>query len=137
MATYFFAMDSEFYTGTDDNGQPKDTILKIGESFALHNESGTGAFFVTKREQGVVLEMERFKDYWDTKSPGNVSKLVIAPIKENATRVAALLSGDIDFISPVPPQDFARIHKDDKVKLVTISGGRIITFQMNQNRVEA
>ncbi len=137
MATYFFAMDSEFYTGTDTNGQPKDTILKIGESFALNNESGTGAFFVTKREHGIVLEMERFKDYWDTKSPGNVSKLIIAPIKENATRVAALLSGDVDFISPVPPQDFRRIHKDDKVKLVTISGGRIITLQMNQNRVEA
>ena len=137
MATYFFAMDSEFYTGTDANGQPKDAVLKIGESFALNNESGTGAFIVTKRELGVVLEMERFKDYWDTKSPGNVTTFILTPIKENATRVAALLSGDVDFISPVPPQDFERIQKDDKVKLVTINGGRIITFQMNQNRVEA
>jgi peptide/nickel transport system substrate-binding protein len=137
MATYFFAMDSKFYTGTDANGQPKDTILKIGESFAQNNESGTGPYVVTKREHGVVLEMDRFKEYWDTKSPGNVSHLIINPIKENATRVAALLSGDVDFISPVPPQDFRRIHSDDKVKLVTISGGRIITFQMNQNRVEA
>ncbi len=137
MATYFFAMDSEFYTGTDANGQPKDTILKVGESFALNNESGTGAFVVTKREHNIVLEMERFADYWDTKSPGNVDKLVLTPIKENATRVAALLSGDVDFISPVPPQDFKRIGSDGKVKLVTISGGRIITFQMNQDRVEA
>jgi len=137
MSTYFFAMDSEFYTGTDANGQPKDTILKIGESFALNNESGTGAYVVTKREHGVVLEMDRFKDYWDAKSPGNVDKFILTPIKENATRVAALLSGDVDFISPVPPQDFKRIDSDGKVKLVTISGGRIITFQMNPNRVEA
>ncbi len=137
MATYFFAMDSKFYTGTDENGQPKDTILKIGESFALNHESGTGAYVVTRREHGVVLEMERFKDYWDTKSPGNVTRLLLTPIKENATRVAALLAGDVDFISPVPPQDFKRIQSDDKVKLVTQSGGRIITFQMNPNRVEA
>jgi peptide/nickel transport system substrate-binding protein len=33
--------------------------------------------------------------------------------------VAALLSGDVDFISPVPPQDFNRIEKDAKLKLVT------------------
>lgn len=137
MATYFFAMDSEFYSGNDASGQPKDTILKIGDSFALNNESGTGPFFVTKREHGLVLEMERFKDYWDTKSPGNVTKFTLVPIKENATRVAALLSGGVDFISPVPPQDFKRVESDDKVKLVTINGGRIITFQMNPNRVEA
>jgi peptide/nickel transport system substrate-binding protein len=65
MATYFFAMDSKFYTGTDSNGQPKDMILKIGESFALNNASGTGPFIVTKREHNVILEMERNKNYWD------------------------------------------------------------------------
>ena len=137
MATYFFPMDSKFYEGTDANGQPKDMLLKIGESFALNNLSATGAFRVTKREHTVVLELERFKDYWDTKSPGNVSKIVLTPIKEAATRVAALLSGDVDYISPVPPQDFRRIHADDKVKLVAIPGSRIITFQMSQKRVEA
>ena len=36
--------------------------------------------------------------------------------------------------TPVPPQDFQRIEKDSKVKLVTYSGGRIITVQMNQKR---
>ncbi len=137
MATYFFAMDSEFYTGKDANEQPKDAILKVGESFALNNASGTGPFVVTRRQHNVVLEMERFAHYWDTASPGNVTQFILTPIKENATRVAALLSGDVDFISPVPPQDFARIDSDSKVKLVTISGGRIITFQMNQERVEA
>jgi len=137
MATYFFAMDSEFYTGTDKNGQPKDMILKVGESFALNNESGTGPFVVTKRQHNVVLEMDRFKDYWDTDSPGNVTKFILTPIKENATRVAALLSGDVDFIVPVPPQDFARLERDDDLKLVLINGGRIITFQMNQNRNKA
>jgi peptide/nickel transport system substrate-binding protein len=137
MATYFFAMDSEFYTGTDENGQPKDTILKIGESFALNNVSGTGPFIVTNRQHNVVLEMKRFADYWDKDSPGNVTEFILTPIKENATRVAALLSGGVDFISPVPPQDFARIESDDDVKLITANSGRVITFQMNPDRVEA
>jgi len=134
MATYIFPLDSKFYSGTDDTGQPKDAVVKVGPSFALHNESGTGPYKVIEWEQGAKYVFERFADYWDKKSPGNVDKIVLTPIKEDATRVAALLSGDVDFISPVPPQDFQRIRKDDKVKLVTYSGGRIITIQLNQKR---
>ena len=134
MCTYIFPMDSEFYSGTDETGQPKDAIVKIGPSFALQHESGAGPYRVTYREHGVRLEMERFADYWDTASPGNVDKIILTPIKEDATRVAALLSGDVDFISPVPPQDFKRIERDPKVNLFTYPGGRIITVQLNQKR---
>ncbi len=134
MATYIFPLDSKFYTGTDSTGQPKDAVVKIGPSFALHNESGTGPFRVVEWEQGARYVFERFADYWDKKSPGNVSKIILTPIKEEATRVAALLSGDVDFISPVPPQDFQRVRRDDNVKLVTYPGGRIITVQLNQKR---
>jgi peptide/nickel transport system substrate-binding protein len=136
MATYIFPMDSKFYTGTDENGQPKDRIDKTAPTFAKLNESGTGAFTVTKRDQGVVMEFTRFADYWDTNT-GNVEKLVLTPIKTEATRVAALLSGEADVIAPVPPQDFKRIRGNESTKLVTLNGGRIITFQMNQERVEA
>ncbi|RLB28086.1 MAG: ABC transporter substrate-binding protein, partial [Deltaproteobacteria bacterium] len=40
MATYIFPLDSKFYTGTDETGQPKDAVVKIGPCFALKNESG-------------------------------------------------------------------------------------------------
>jgi peptide/nickel transport system substrate-binding protein len=136
-ATYIFPMDSAFYTGTDDKGKPKDQIVKAGDSFASRNISGTGPFKVTSREQGVKVEFERNADYWDTASKGNVSKIVLTPIKEDPTRVAALLSGDVDFIAPVPPNDHKRIADSDKVDLITMGGTRIITFQMNQERVEA
>ena len=134
MATYIFPLDSRFYSGKDASGQPKDAVVKIGPSFALKNESGTGPYRVTHWEQGAKYIFERFADYWDKKSPGNVSKIILTPIKEDATRVAALLSGDVGFITPVPPQDFQRIRKDKNVKLVTWSGGRIITVQLNQKR---
>jgi len=133
-ATYIFPMDSKFYTGFDANGKSKDAIVKHGDAFASTHASGTGPFVITNREQGVRVDFERFKDYWDTNSPGNVDKIVFTPIKEGPTRVAALLSGDVDFIAPVPPADLDRIDKDANTDLVTMSGTRIITLQLNQER---
>jgi peptide/nickel transport system substrate-binding protein len=50
MATYIFPMDKAFYTGTDDNGEPKDALVKHGSTFASTNASGTGPFVVRTRE---------------------------------------------------------------------------------------
>ena len=133
-ATYIFPLDSEFYSGNDARGRDKGEIVKHGDSFASTNISCTGPFTVTSREQGIKVVFDRFADYWDAASPGNVERIVLTPIKEAPTRVAALLSGDIDFAAPIPPTDLARIDASDKVDLVTMSGTRIITFQMNQKR---
>lgn len=135
-ATYIFPMDSKFYSGQDENGKDKAELVKHGDSFASRQLSGTGPFVVTSREQGVKVEFARFADYWDTSSPGNVDNITLTPIKEDATRVAALLSGDVDFIAPVAPTDHSLIEKNDKADLITMAGTRIITFQMNQERRE-
>ncbi len=135
-ATYIFPMDSKFYTGKTDAGKDKSEIVKDGASFASTNSSGTGPYTVKSREQGVKVVFERFADYWDKDSKGNVSEVVMTPIKDNQTRVAALLSGDVDFIAPVAPNEFGQIESNDKVQLVTMPGTRIITFQLNQERRE-
>ncbi|GHF08178.1 cytochrome c [Aliiroseovarius zhejiangensis] len=136
-ATYIFPMDSAFYTGETDDGKDKSEIVKHGDSFASRNVSGTGPYVVSEREQGVKVVFDRFADYWDTDSKGNVDKIILTPIKEDPTRVAALLSGDVDFIAPVPPTDLQRVADAEGVDLITMPGTRIITFQMNQDRVEA
>jgi peptide/nickel transport system substrate-binding protein len=136
-ATYIFPMDSQFYSGTDAKGMDKGAIKKTGYSFANDNASGTGKYRVTERQQGVKVVFEKFSGYWDKASPGNVDKIILTPIKNDATRVAALLSGDVDFIMPVPPQDMDRIDRSDTAKLVTMTGSRIITLQLNQERVAA
>ena len=130
-ATYVFPMDSKFY---EEGGAE---IVKHGDSFASRSVSGTGPFTITEREQGVKVVFTRNANYWDTDSPGNVQTAVLTPIKEAPTRVAALLAGDVDFIAPVPPTDLARIDADPNTDLVTMSGTRIITLQMNQQRNEA
>ncbi|MFU1477335.1 ABC transporter substrate-binding protein [Roseovarius sp. C7] len=130
-ATYVFPMDKDFYT------EGGDEVVKHGDSFASSNVSGTGPFKITEREQGVKVVFERNADYWDTESPGNVQTAVLTPIKEAPTRVAALLAGDVDFIAPVPPTDLERIEADENTNLVTMTGTRIITLQLNQKRHEA
>ncbi|MCZ4352998.1 ABC transporter substrate-binding protein [Roseovarius aestuarii] len=130
-ATYVFPMDSKFY----EEGGPE--VVKHGDSFASKTVSGTGPFTISEREQGVKVVFKRNPDYWDTNSPGNVQTAVLTPIKEAPTRVAALLAGDVDFIAPVPPTDLERIEADENSKLVTMSGTRIITLQMNGGRNEA
>ena len=137
LATYIFPMDREFYTGTDERGRPKDLIVKHGASFASTHASGTGPFIVTEREQGVRLKLERFADYWDTASPGNVDEIVFTPIKEPATRVAALLAGDVDFIAPVPPTDLGRLKQASCCTPITMPSTRVLTFELNQDRVPA
>ncbi len=135
MATYIFPMDAKFYTGTDEKGRPKDAIVKTEHSFANEHESGTGKYMVESRDQGQKWVLKAFPEYWD-KDSGNVDTIILTPISEDATRLAALLAGDVDFIMPVPPQDFDRIEKTDGVKLITMPGSRIITFQLNQKRRE-
>ncbi|MCE0493706.1 ABC transporter substrate-binding protein [Vibrio salinus] len=132
-ATYIFPMDSKFYSGKTKEGKEKDEIIKHGNSFASTHESGTGPFIVQYREQGVKVEFKRFADYWDKDSKGNVDNLTLVPIKEDATRVAALLSGDVDMIAPVAPNDLKRVKNAPNVDLITLPGTRVITFQLNQD----
>ena len=55
--------------------------------------------------------------WWD-KIEGNVTEVIYTPIKSDATRVAALLSGDVDLLTDLPTQDVARLRKDPKLKVL-------------------
>ena len=133
-ATYIFPMDSKFYEGKDENGKDKAAIVKAGASFASTHTSGTGPYTIESREQGVKVVFKRFKDHWDKDTAGNVDEIIMTPIKDNQTRVAALLSGDVDFIAPVAPNEFGQVESNSKVNLITMAGTRVITFQLNQER---
>jgi len=132
LATYIFPMDSVFYSGTDEKGMDKGVIKKVGYSFANDNTSGTGPYSVLEREHGIRLVLQANKNYWGKK--GNVDRLEIIPIKTEATRIAAILKGDVDFIYPVPVQDYAQLGKNPEIELITMPSTRIITMQFNQKR---
>ena len=133
-ATHLFALDREFYSGRDAGGNDRAAIVKNGASFASTRVSGSGPFRVVAREPGGRILFERFADYWDEDSPGNVDRIVFTPIPDAKARVDALLAGEVDFIAPVSPEHFERIRATGSVDLVTLHGTRIVMLQMNQNR---
>lgn len=131
--SYLFVLDQKFYTGTDENGQAKDRIEKSKNTFAATHESGTGPFTYAYRQQGVKNVFEKFDSYWAKR--GNVDKITLVPIKENATRVSALLAGDVDLIAPVPPTDIKRVKENKDNTLYSIPSDRIIMLNINQKVV--
>lgn len=135
--TYLFPLDSEFYSGVDVRGRNKDEIIKHGDSYASSHISCTGPFTVASRDPGKKIVFERFQDYWDMTSPGNVARIIQVAIKDDNARVESLLSGEIDFAAPIPPSQLGRVENAKGIELVTMSGTRIILLQMNQKRQPA
>lgn len=133
--SYLAIMDSKHYSGNDEQGRPKDVIEKSTGTFAANTPSGTGPFTLENRVQGQTSLYSAFADYWDKENRGNVNNIKLVTIKENATRLAALLAGDVDWIYPVPPTDIERVQKSDKHQLHSLAGDRLIAIQMNQDVV--
>lgn len=131
-ASFIVPMDSKFYSGKTADGQDKAAIRKASGSFASTHVSGSGPFKLVSYEPGIKLVMERNPNYWD-KASGNVDKLSLISIKEDATRAAALLTGDVDMIEPVAPNDEKRIASHADLSVFKEAGDRIILFELNQN----
>ena len=71
------------------------------------------------------------EDWWD-KPQHNLDEIVYTPITNAATRVAALLSGEVDFIRNAPPQDVDRIASTPGMKIMRAPHLRSIFFGMDQ-----
>lgn len=97
------------------------------ENFASRNVMGTGAFRITGWQPEQRITMTANPDWWD-KPMGNVKEVIYTPIKSDPTRVAALLSGDVDLLTDLPTQDVARLRQDSKLKIVEGPEVRTIYF---------
>ena len=93
---------------------------------------GTGPFVITLREQNTRTVFERNNNWWGDQSQHNLDKIELLPIKNDATRVAALLSGDIDFTNFTPAQDIKRINGSAMHKVESTPQARTIFFGMDQ-----
>ena len=80
------------------------------ENAASFKANGTGPFRVKERQPGTRTVLVRHGGYWDKSIESNLDEVVFTPITNDATRVAALLSGEIDLIDPVPLQDVPRVR---------------------------
>ena len=66
--------------------------------------SGTGPFKITKVVQRQSVTLQRNDDYWDPTRKAKVNQVVLLPIPEANTRLAAIRSGQVDWVE-VPPPD--------------------------------
>jgi peptide/nickel transport system substrate-binding protein len=87
------------------------------ENFASRNVNGTGPYKITGWTPDQRVTMSINKEWWG-KHGGNVTEVIYTPIKSDPTRVAALLSGDVDMLTDLPVQDVARLRQDSKLKIV-------------------
>ena len=101
------------------------------ESYASFNANGTGPYMLVSRAPDVKTVFKRNPAWWG-KFDGNVQEVVYTPIKSDPTRVAALLSGEIDFVLDPAPQDVARLRSDPKLKVLEGHEVRTIFIGLDQ-----
>lgn len=112
--TNVFIMDSEW--AEKNNATAPQDFAKNEETFSARNANGTGPYKLKSREVDVRTVFVENPEWWGKGSKvGNVTEIVYSPIKQNATRTAALLSGEIDLVLDPPAQDLARIRQQAKV----------------------
>src|SRR5215467_4518245 len=104
-------------------------------SYAALHENGTGPFTIESHQPGVKTVFKAFPGWWG-KPEHNLKEIVFTPIASDATRVAALLSGEVDVIEPVPIQDIQRVNASGVATVLNGPELRTIFLGMDQVRDE-
>jgi peptide/nickel transport system substrate-binding protein len=126
-------MDKE-WSEKNRSVEPKDIKTK-DENHAHRNANGTGPFVLQSWQPDAKTVLKRNPNWWD-KPSGNVDEVVFTPIKAAATRTAALLSNQVDFVNDPPVQDLDRLRASGELKVVDGAENRTIFLGMDQQRDE-
>ncbi len=115
--------------------QPMDLSKVKDENFATRNANGTGPFILDIREPDRRTTLKNNPNWWDHPE-GNLTDVQFNVISNASTRVAALLSGDVDMIYTVPPQDIERLNKTEGIHVFIGPELRTIFFSFDTLRPE-
>jgi peptide/nickel transport system substrate-binding protein len=103
------------------------------ETYTALNANGTGPYVLVSRAPDTKTVYKRNTAWWG-KFDGNVQEVVYTPIKSDATRTAALISGEIDFVLDPVPQDVPRLRSTAGVKVIDGPENRVVFIGMDQDR---
>jgi peptide/nickel transport system substrate-binding protein len=92
---------------------------------------GTGPYKFVNWQRGGNLAMTRNDDYWGKKP--EIKEVILKGVKEEAARVAGLLSGQADVISNLPVEDIGRVASHARTRVEKIPGFRMYFLAMNVN----
>jgi len=121
---------------SEKNGATRSADLtKKEENFATRNAMGTGPFMLKSREPDVKTVLVKNPNWWD-KPEHNLDDVEFSVIGNDATRVAALISGQVDMLYTVPPQDVNRINNTQGLRILQGPELRIVYLGFDQARPE-
>jgi peptide/nickel transport system substrate-binding protein len=131
-------MMSKAWAEKNKSVEPKDIRTK-DENFAHRNAMGSGPYMVKEWQPDQKLVLVKNPNWWGWAAKAattNVTEIIYTPIKSEATRGAALLSGEVDFSLDPSPQDLPRLRAAPTLKVVDGSEARTIFLGMDQFRAE-
>jgi len=109
------------------------------ETFAVRNANGTGPFMLERYEPDVRTVLARNPRWWGwgDKRSGNVDRVTLSAIRSDATRLAALVSGEVDLVLDPPAQDIERLKREPAIKLLqtTDLGQQYLTFDQARDEL--
>lgn len=100
------------------------------EGYATSHANGTGPFIVEERQPDARTTFVVNPGWWDTPRH-NLTRIEFTPIASAATRVAALLSGEINFTNLAPLQDLPRLEAAPNVNVLQSTELRTVFFAFN------
>jgi len=107
------------------------------ETFATRNAMGTGPYRITSWQPEQKIVMVANPDWWDRGAHAGMPKEVLyTPIKSDQTRIAALLSGEVDLVTDLPTQDVAKLKSNAKLKVLEGNEVRTIFVALDQGSDE-
>jgi peptide/nickel transport system substrate-binding protein len=125
---------SKKWAETNQATRPVDRRKGV-ENAASFRANGTGPFRLRERQPNVRTTFVRNGNYWG-KIESNVQEVIFTPIGNDATRVAALLSGEVDVMEPVPVQDIDKVNASATAKVLVGPELRTIFLGVDQKRDE-
>jgi peptide/nickel transport system substrate-binding protein len=101
---------------------------KFGDQL-YQNPIGTGPYKFVSFQRGGNMVFTRNDDYWGGKAA--IKEVVFRKVTEDAARLAALESGQADFINNVPIHEVARLNRHPRIRIDQIEGLRMFFLTMN------
>lgn len=127
-------MFSRAWSVQNNATQPSSVRLNV-ETHASRFTNGTGAFMLRDRELDRRTVLVPNPNWWGERRH-NIRELVFLPIRSDPTRVAALLSGDVDMMHPAPLQDAPRINASGQARVLTGAELRTLFLGFDTHRDE-
>ena len=101
---------------------------KYGDQL-YQNPIGTGPYKFVSYQRGGNMVFTRNDDYWNGKAA--IKEVIFRKVTEDAARLAALESGQADFINNVPVHEVARLQNHPRVRIDKLEGLRMFLLAMN------